>query len=91
MRSRYSAFALQIERYLLETWAPETRPSRIDFEAGREWMLLKVISAQQAGHIATVEFRAQSRLDGRTHVLHERSRFVCRDSLWLYVDGIVES
>lgn len=87
MRSRYSAFVLQIAPYLRATWHETTRPPRIDFEDGREWMLLKVISADQDGDRAIVEFRAQSRKEGRVHVLHEVSRFVREDGLWYYVDG----
>ena len=31
MRSRYSAFALGMADYLLDTWHPSTRPSELDF------------------------------------------------------------
>lgn len=87
MRSRYSAFVLQKAPYLLATWHASTRPPRIDFDEGREWMLLKVIATTQDGDRATVEFRARSRQNGRVHVLHEVSRFVREDGLWSYVDG----
>lgn len=89
MRSRYSAFVLQLAPYLLETWHVTTRPSEIAFESGREWMLLKVIAAAEDGDRATVEFKAQSRLAGHTHVLHEVSRFVREDGRWFYVGGVV--
>lgn len=89
MRSRYSAFVLQLAPYLLATWHASTRPDRIDFEPEREWMLLKVIASEQTGDAATVEFRAQSRAGGRTHVLHEVSRFVREDGRWFYVDGVI--
>lgn len=87
MRSRYSAFVLQLAPYLIETWHASTRPSRLDFETGRTWMLLKVIAAQHDGDRATVEFKAQSKAAGQTHVLHEVSRFVREDGRWYYVDG----
>lgn len=35
MRSRYSAYALDLDAYVLETWAPETRPAVL-FEDGEE-------------------------------------------------------
>lgn len=89
MRSRYSAFALQLAPYLLTTWHATTRPDRIDFETDREWMLLKVVATSQQGGRATVEFRAQSRRPGRVHVLHEVSRFVREDERWYYVDGTI--
>jgi len=91
MRSRYSAFVLQLAPYLHETWHASTRPDRIEFEPGRTWMLLKVIASTREGETATVEFRAQSRLGGQTHVLHEVSRFVCEDGRWYYVDGVIKS
>lgn len=90
MRARYSAFVLQLAPYLLESWHTSTRPSRIEFEPGRTWMLLKVIAAAQDGDTATVAFRAQSRLAGHTHVLHEVSRFVREDGRWFYLDGRID-
>ena len=33
MRSRYSAFVEGDEAYLLATWHPDTRPSRVRFDA----------------------------------------------------------
>lgn len=88
MRSRYSAFALEDARYLLDTWHPRTRPARIDFEAGLRWLGLQV--KRQAPIDAThaiVEFVARSKLGGRAHRLHETSRFECVDGRWCYVDG----
>lgn len=89
MRSRYSAFALKNEIYLLGTWHPRTRPVKLDFEVGRKWYMLKVLYAQEDGDEATVEFYARSRMFGRTHSLHEVSRFVREDGRWFYVDGKV--
>lgn len=91
MRSRYSAFAMQNELYLLGTWHPSTRPARLEFEAGREWYMLKILAAREAGDTATVEFVARSRVGGRTHPLHEISRFVREDGRWFYLDGVVSS
>jgi SEC-C motif-containing protein len=88
MRSRYSAFVLEDAAYLLATWHASTRPPRIDFEPGLKWLGLEVRQHHQAdpGH-AEVEFVARSRLAGRGQRLHERSRFVCEDGRWYYVDG----
>jgi SEC-C motif domain protein len=36
---------------------------------------------------AEVEFVARSRLAGRAHRLHERSRFAHEHGRWFYVDG----
>lgn len=88
MRSRYSAFVLEDAGYLLATWHAGTRPPAIDFESGLRWLGLEVRDRRQvdATH-AEVEFVARSRLRGRAVRLHERSRFVCEDGRWYYVDG----
>ena len=92
MRSRYSAYVLGLEPYLLATWHASTRPAALHLaeEAGTKWLGLQVQRqrAQDASH-ATVEFVARYRIAGRGHRLHETSRFVCEDGRWLYVDGDV--
>lgn len=88
MRSRYSAFVLEDAGYLLATWHASTRPAEIAFESGIKWLGLEVRDRRQADPAhAEVEFVARSRLAGRGHRLHERSRFVCEDGRWYYVDG----
>ena len=90
MRSRYSAFALRLPAYLLETWHPTTRPRKLVLDPAQEWLGLQVLEAR-GGFLDTdgvVEFRATWRQDGRTEVLHERSRFVREGSRWLYVSGV---
>lgn len=91
MRSRYSAYVLQLESYLLDTWHPRTRPASLGpFEPGLAWLGLEVRRhAPLDGGRAMVEFVARSKLGGRAHRLHETSRFE-RDPVtgrWLYVDG----
>lgn len=89
MRSRYSAFVLGLNQYLLMTWHPSTRPPALDPpEPGLKWLGLEVRrhAAPDADH-ATVEFVARSKLGGRAHRLHETSRFVREDGRWFYVDG----
>ena len=89
MRSRYSAYALKNAKYLADTWHPSTRPARIDFAPAEAWVQLRILKSQQTGDSATVEFIARSRIGGRTHALHETSRFVREDGRWFYVDGII--
>jgi SEC-C motif-containing protein len=88
MRSRYTAFVREDAAYLLATWHPSRRPAQLAFEPGLKWLGLQVREHRQvdATH-AEVEFVARSRLAGRAHRLHERSRFVCEDGRWYYVDG----
>lgn len=88
MRSRYAAFALQKADYLLATWHPDTRPARIDFNPGEQWIRLQVVAATEDQDSATVEFIARSKLGGRSHVLHEVSRFHRISGRWFYCDGV---
>ncbi len=88
MRSRYSAFVLERADYLLATWHSSTRPTSLDFDAGAKWLGLEVREHKVIGvDTAEVEFVARYRLDGRAVRLHERSRFVCENDRWFYVDG----
>ncbi|MEJ8836453.1 YchJ family protein [Ramlibacter sp. AN1133] len=88
MRSRYSAFVLEDADYLLATWHASTRPPEVGFEPGLKWLGLEVREHQLLDPThAQVEFVARSRLAGRAQRLHERSRFVCEDGRWFYVDG----
>jgi len=89
MRSRYSAFVLDLRAYLLATWHASSRPAALDPpEAGLRWLGLTVKSSalQDADH-GRVEFVARSKLGGRAHRLHETSRFVREGGSWFYVDG----
>ena len=42
MRSRYSAFVEQNEPYLLATWHPDTRPSRVRLADNQRWLGLSI-------------------------------------------------
>ena len=90
MRSRYSAFVLGLEDYLLATWHPATRPAVLELDATPRphWLGLavKAHTPQDETH-ATVEFVARYKLNGRAFKLHETSRFEKVDGRWLYVDG----
>jgi SEC-C motif-containing protein len=89
MRSRYSAFVLDLSGYLLATWHPRTRPAAVETNpVGLKWLGLEVRRHEQrdAAH-ASVEFVARSKLGGRAQRLHETSRFVREDGRWFYLDG----
>lgn len=87
MRSRFSAFALGRNDYLLATWHPEHRPASLPDEDSAEWVRLEIINSQEVGDIGEVHFRATFRENGRWSVLEEESRFILIDNEWLYVDG----
>jgi SEC-C motif-containing protein len=89
MRSRYSAYVLDLLDYLLATWHPKTRPTSLaPNEQGLKWLGLQVKKhvRQDAEH-ALVEFVARSKLGGRAYRMSEVSRFERLDGAWLYLDG----
>jgi SEC-C motif domain protein len=89
MRSRYSAFVLTNESYLLQSWHQSTRPPSIEFDPSQKWLGLKILDAKStAAEAAEVEFIARFRIGGASAArLHERSRFVSEGGRWFYVDG----
>jgi SEC-C motif domain protein len=90
MRSRYTAYTLLHEDYLLSTWHPSTRPKQLGLadEMPAKWLGLEVKRhEQQDEQHAIVEFIAKYKVNGRAHRLHEVSRFVCEQGRWFYVDG----
>lgn len=92
MRSRYSAYVLSLEDYLLASWHETTRPTSLDFSdaAKTKWLGLEikrhtVIDASRA----QVEFIARYKIGGQSAVrLHEISDFVFEDARWFYVSGV---
>ena len=88
MRSRYSAYVMELEPYLLATWHPDTRPERLDFDGRAKWLGLEIKRFEEENDRAVVEFVARYRIAGRAQRLHEISRFVLEGKCWLYVDGI---
>ena len=89
MRSRYSAFVLEREAYLLATWQANHRPANIAFDPGVKWLGLEVRDFRTtSADTAEVEFVARQKpLSGPAVRLHERSRFVLEGGRWLYLDG----
>ncbi|MFB8001095.1 YchJ family protein [Nocardia sp. NPDC056000] len=93
MRSRYSAFAVRDEAYLLRSWDPETRPADVDFDPGLRWERLEILATTGGGPFhaeATVEFRAHYRSGGAAGEMREHSRFRRDGGAWVYLDGDVE-
>lgn len=90
MRSRYTAYTLGLQDYLLRTWAPETRPATLDLSAAVQWAGLVVQRSREDGEQGWVEFRAMFREGGLWRQLQENSRFRRESGVWLYVDGEAE-
>jgi SEC-C motif-containing protein len=94
MRSRYSAFALGLPQYLLDTWAPQTRPATLALDPGIRWTGLDVLATDGGGLLesrGTVEFRASYVRNGEAGAQHEASRFVRDGGAWRYLDGVARS
>jgi SEC-C motif-containing protein len=91
MRSRYTAYTMGLDAYLLATWHPRTRPAALEAQPpGLRWLGLEVRGARALDDThAEVDFVARSKLAGRAHRLHETSRFERVEGCWLYVDGDV--
>lgn len=93
MRSRYSAYVLLLENYLLQTWHASTKPPSLDLihenlTKPRKWLGLKIIQAQQNSlDKGKVEFIAKYKIGGKAYQLHEISDFVLENNHWLYVAG----
>lgn len=90
MRSRYTAFAVGDEGYLLATWHPSTRPAALELDPAIAWRSLEVVSTARGGPLdrdGLVEFVARYAVDGERGALRETSRFV-REDRWRYVDAV---
>ncbi len=91
MRSRYSAYAMGLRQYVLDTWHASTRPEHMErFDAAAKWLGLTVkrvwtVSPDEG----VVEFvaRSKSRDGGPAQRLEELSRFLRVDGRWLYLNA----
>lgn len=87
MRSRYSAYVLKLDDYVLHTWHSSTRPVSLELSHDdTKWQHLRIIDTEQGkedDETGMVEFAAIY-TGGQ---LHERSRFVREAGRWFYVDG----
>lgn len=92
MRSRYTAYVLALEPYLLATWHASTRPVSLDFSdaAKTKWLGLEIKRyVTTDDNRAQVEFVARYKIGGQSAVrLHEISDFIFDDGRWFYVSGI---
>lgn len=90
MRSRYTAYVLNLEDYLLQTWHPDMRPISLDLaqDTQAKWLGLQVIRFELTGeNTAIVEFMARYKVNGKAEKLHELSRFIKIGQSWYYLDG----
>ena len=91
MRSRYSAFAVRDEAYLLRSWHPTTRPANVEFDDRQQWTGLAILGTTGGSLLhteGTVEFRASYRIGGRADAVEENSRFLRTDGQWTYLGPV---
>lgn len=95
MRSRYTAYVKQQIDYLIATWHPDCqaeqwRESIAQSVNATEWKGLIVIAEEKGSCIdeGYVEFIAHFSDKETEHgIIHERSRFLCLEQRWYYIDG----
>ncbi|WP_091233936.1 YchJ family protein [Microbacterium sp. 3J1] len=92
MRSRYTAFVLQDDVYLLDSWHASTRPDELELDRDLEWRRLVIVDRVAGGPFdreGVVEFEAFWSQGAQRGSLRERSRFARDGRRWQYVDGRV--
>ena len=94
MRSRYTAYSLQNDTYILDSWHSSTRPASLSEEHKLpvKWVELKVINSSvpaQNDTTAAVEFVARFKVNGKAEQMHERSEFIKEAGHWFYFKGEV--
>lgn len=91
MRSRYVAYALGKEHYLIQSWHPSTRPSAIDLSSKNQekWLRLDIKNTVFTLGVKEgwVHFIAYFKFQEQLYALEETSRFLLENNLWYYVDG----
>ena len=90
MRSRYTAFVLGLEEYLLSTWHARTRPTTLNLaeDPPTKWLGLQIKRAENTSEsTAIVEFFARYKAAGKATRLHETSQFERIDGRWYYLSG----
>ena len=90
MRSRYTAYVLGLEDYLLKTWAAETRPAALNLsdDTAIKWLGLQVKRVEITSETtAIVKFFARYKIGGKAERLHEISQFVRVEGCWYYLAG----
>ncbi len=92
MRSRYSAFAVGDEAYLLRTWHPATRPDRIGLDGDdRRFTGLEILETTGGSPLhtqGTVRFRADYTDAEGPGSQTENSVFERIGGDWYYVDAL---
>lgn len=87
MRSRFSAFALQLSDYLRDSWHPITRPEQLELEPETQWKRLEILNSNNDAEQGDVHFKAYYCEHGKWYLLEENSKFLFENGHWLYHSG----
>jgi SEC-C motif domain protein len=95
MRSRYSAYVLRLEAYLLATWHPDTRPARLDLTDSDRYMVWLGLSVKSSQKISETEAKVRfvacyKDLEnaGKAERLEEHSVFYRIKNQWFYYQAL---
>lgn len=89
MRSRYCAYVLKLEDYLLATWHASTRPGSLDLaQDSIKWLGLQVAAFSEQSDQAQVRFVARYKIHGKADKMEENSLFVKEAGRWFYLRAI---
>ncbi len=87
MRSRYSAYVLKNEDYLLKSWHKSTRPESLELQDdSTQWMKLKIISASENKVHFAAYFTQDMLNKDKIYALTEVSNFI-KEKIWQYLEG----
>jgi SEC-C motif-containing protein len=97
MRSRYSAYALGLAEYIIETTHPdhaymnlkpwEWREKILHFSQETEFLDLEILAFEEQEEKAYVTFTASLAQQGKDASYTEKSLFELRDGVWLYKEA----
>lgn len=99
MRSRYSAYALCLPEYIIQTTHPANpqfnsdiarwAQNITDFCLNTQFVGLEILQFQEDHHLATVTFVAHLTQDNKDVSFTEKSYFEKKEGKWLYLSGAV--
>jgi SEC-C motif domain protein len=100
LRSRYSAYALNLPRYIIDTTHPDNPAYQCDFQrwekqisefsSSHRFEKVEILEQESKNEEASVRFIAHLRRGTENSSFIEKSRFVKKEGRWLYRDGTIE-
>lgn len=101
MKSRYSAYALGLSDYIMQTTHPKNphyNPDKINWELSIDkfsnetlFLKLEIIEHTESRNEGYVTFIAYLESKGHNASFKERSHFIFENNKWYYLDGVYKS